>query len=150
MSPLDPSMQEGPLAEEPGGGEPGLGPEHGEAPGPSARNGREAFVREPAPCKTQPASSVTAEDFAVEDYAESTGYTAKGGRALSGSGYRRSRRQENRLKRDLRYGQYLEVPKGQRAIFSTQTRGRATQIATLIAVGIIIAVVILLIIFWPR
>jgi hypothetical protein len=46
-------------------------------------------------------------------------YTGKG---MADSSYRRSRSGMNQLRRDLHYGQYLEIPKGRRDIFRRKER----------------------------
>lgn len=69
-------------------------------------------------------------------------YTVPGG-AISGRAYRRSRAEGAQLRRDLHYGQYLEIPKGRRDIFAS--RERATRIKTaiaLLAVLVVLAVVV--------
>ena len=69
-------------------------------------------------------------------------YTVPGG-AISVRAYRRSRAEGAQLRRDLHYGQYLEIPKGRRDIFAS--RERATRIKTaiaLLAVLVVLAVVV--------
>ena len=117
---------------------------------PVERDDREAFVHPPARRRTQPPVNVSAEDFDPIDYAESTSYTSRSHQPLSGAGYRRSRHHAERMKRNLRYGQYLEVPKGQRDIFSPQDRRRSATIALVVALALVIAAVVLAILLWPR
>ena len=64
-------------------------------------------------------------------------YTIRGN-AFEGASYRRSRAQQNRLRRDLHYGQYLEIPKGRRDIFVS--RERRTRVKTFIALVAVLAV----------
>ena len=64
-------------------------------------------------------------------------FTVRGG-ALSGRAYRRSRAQGAQLRRDLHYGQYLEIPKGRRDIFAS--RERRTRVKTAIALFAVLAV----------
>ena len=117
---------------------------------PADGSGREAFSHPPARRRTQPPASVTAEDFEGDDYAESTSYTVRSRQPLSGAGYRRSRHQAARLRRDLRYGQYLEVPKGQKDIFTPQARRRSATIALVIALALVAAIIVLGVLLWPR
>ncbi len=118
----------------------------GEAPRPSdgaeiSLGGRKAFSHEPKPRKTQPPASVTSEDFATTDYAQSTNFTAKGAPRVDDGGYRRSRSGEKRMKENLRYGQYLEVPKGKQPIFREQRRSRGPVLA--IAIILVVVAVVL-------
>ena len=64
-------------------------------------------------------------------------FTVRGG-AFSGRAYRRSRAQGAQLRRDLHYGQYLEIPKGRRDIFAS--RERRTRIRTALALFAVLAV----------
>ena len=52
-------------------------------------------------------------------YVSDSAYSGKG---LTDSSYRRSRSGMNQLRRDLHYGQYLEIPKGRRDIFRRKER----------------------------
>ena len=52
-------------------------------------------------------------------YVSDSPYTGKG---MADSSYRRSRSGMNQLRRDLHYGQYLEIPKGRRDIFRRKER----------------------------
>ena len=65
-----------------------------------------------------------------------SGYTVPGG-ALSGRAYRRSRAEGQQLRRDLHYGQYLEIPKGRRDIFVS--RERKTRVKTFFALVAVLA-----------
>ncbi len=107
--------------------------------------GRAAFSHEPKPRKTQPPASVTSEDFATADYAESTNYTAKGAPRMADGGYRRSRSGEKKMKENLRYGQYLEVPKGKQPIFQQSRSSRRTVFAI---AAILVAVAVVLFFCW--
>ena len=83
------------------------------------------------------------DDFAnqaddIDQYvAHDSDYTIRGN-AFEGASYRRSRAQQNRLRRDLHYGQYLEIPKGRRDIFVS--RERKTRVKTFIALVAVLAV----------
>ncbi len=107
--------------------------------------GRKAFSHEPKPRKTQPPASVTSEDFATTDYAESTNFTSKGAPRVSDGGYRRSRSGEKRMRETLRYGQYLEVPKGKQPIFQQQRSSRRT---ALVVAAILVALAVVLFFCW--
>ena len=75
----------------------------------------------------------------VDAYTHESDFTADAGR-MSGKGYRRSRSEMKQLKRNLQYGQYLEIPKGRRDIFAK--RERASRVKSLLAAIIVIALVI--------
>ena len=94
--------------------------------------------------ETQPPASAAPEDLAPEDYAQSTGYTYKS-RQPKDRGYSSSRKEGRKLKENLRYGQYLEVPKGDQAIFSPQ---RSRLRTALIVIGILIAIAIIVYFLW--
>ena len=73
-------------------------------------------------------------------------FTVRGG-AFSGRAYRRSRVEGAQLRRDLHYGQYLEIPKGRRDIFAS--RERRTRIRTAIALFAVLAILaIVIFIVW--
>ena len=76
--------------------------------------------------------------------AHDSGFTVRGG-ALSGRAYRRSRAEGAQLRRDLHYGQYLEIPKGRRDIFAS--RERRTRIKTAIALFVVLAVLAIVVFF---
>ena len=62
---------------------------------------------------------------------------------LSGRSYRKSRSEMPQLRRDLHYGQYLEIPKGRRDIFASRERKmRIRSVIALIAVIVILAVIV--------
>lgn len=109
---------------------------------------RGAYVREPVPHHTQAAiNRMDEDDFESSiDYSHESGYTTRRGSAFSGGGYRRSRADEQRFKKDLKYGQYLEVPKGRRDLFASQQQQRA-RTAAIVAV-LVAAVLIVALILW--
>ena len=84
------------------------------------------------------------DDLASETGTHESGYTVPGG-ALSGRAYRRSRTEGAQLRRDLHYGQYLEIPKGRRDIFAS--RERKTRIKTAIALVAVLAVMAIVVFF---
>lgn len=113
-----------------------------------------AAVPEPAPkpvtpyVRKRPAHRTVEpiDDLAVDDPLEQatheSGYTNRGS-AFSGRAYRRSRAQGQQLRRDLHYGQYLEIPKGRRDIFvSRERKARVKSIVALVAVLAVLAAVI--------
>ncbi len=68
---------------------------------------------------------------------------ANRGSVLSGRSYRKSRSEMPQLRRDLHYGQYLEIPKGRRDIFASRERKRRIRsVIALIAVIVILAVIV--------
>ena len=73
----------------------------------------------------------------VDKYTHESDFTADAGR-MSGKGYRRSRSEMKQLKRNLQYGQYLEIPKGRRDIFAK--RERMTRFKSLLAAIIVLAI----------
>ena len=109
---------------------------------------RTPYVRKPKPRKTQEAIN----DF-EQDESFSTGFThdsnvtVRGRNPLSGTAYSRSRANMSQLQRDLHYGQYLEIPKGKRQIFSSRERSAAIR-SRAITAAIVIVLVIVAIIAW--
>lgn len=94
-------------------------------------------------------SAGTIDDFAQgEDapgtFAHDSGYTNRGS-LVSGGAYRRSRSDAQKLRRDLHYGQYLEIPKGRRDIF--KKRERTTQIKTFFALVLVLAILAIVVYF---
>ena len=62
---------------------------------------------------------------------------------LSGRSYRKSRSEMPQLRRDLHYGQYLEIPKGRRDIFASRERKmRIRSVVALIAVIVVLCVIV--------
>lgn len=103
------------------------------------------YVRKrPAHRSVEPIDDLALEEGEPESFAHDSGYTVRGG-ALSGRGYRRSRAQGEQLRRDLHYGQYLEIPKGRRDIFVS--RERRTRVKTAIALIVVIAVLAVVVYF---
>lgn len=114
----------------------------------------------PAPAPTQtPAPYVrqrpvhqsmgTIDDYAnaqdeIPNITHDSGYTNPG-TPISGRSYRRSRAQGEQLRRDLHYGQYLEIPKGRRDIFAS--REKNARIKTAIALLALIVVLVLVVFF---
>ncbi len=68
---------------------------------------------------------------------------ANRGSVLSGRSYRKSRSEMPQLRRDLHYGQYLEIPKGRRDIFASRERNmRIRSAIALIAVIVVLCVIV--------
>ncbi len=76
--------------------------------------------------------------------AHDSGYTNRGS-LVSGGAYRRSRSDAKKLRRDLQYGQYLEIPKGRRDIFVK--RERTARIKTALALVVVIAILAVVVFF---
>ena len=78
------------------------------------------FERPARPRKTAEPINDMSETGSVDAvYVSDSPYTGKG---MADSSYRRSRSGMNQLRRDLHYGQYLEIPKGRRDIFRRKER----------------------------
>lgn len=68
---------------------------------------------------------------------------ANRGSVLSGRSYRKSRSEMPQLRRNLHYGQYLEIPKGRRDIFASRERKmRIRSAIALIAVIVVLCVIV--------
>ena len=103
------------------------------------------YVRQrPAHRSVEPIDDFTDEEGEPAEVAHDSGYTIGGG-AFSGRGYRRSRAEGQQLRRDLHYGQYLEIPKGRRDIFVS--RERKTRIKTALALMAVLAVLAIVVYF---
>lgn len=101
------------------------------------------YQRKHATHRTQPAIDDLAQDGqSSELYTHDSNIAIKGGSPLSGREYRRSRSGMPQLQRSVHYGQYLEVPKGRRAIFASQERKRRrNSLITLVVVIVVLAIV---------
>ncbi len=112
-----------------------------------SRDGRHSapYVRQrPVHRSVEPIDDLAQEPDEAGYVAHDSGYTVPGG-ALSGRAYRRSRAEGAQLRRDLHYGQYLEIPKGRRDIFAS--RERRTRIKTAIALFAVLAVLAVVVFF---
>ena len=116
----------------------------------SDRPDRPAYVREPARHVSQPpVNDMQADETIESSYTYETGYTLQK-RGLGGRGaYRHAQSQQNKIRQELKYGQYLSVPKGSREIFGSRENEHKKKVA-IAAVVIIAIAVILLIVFWPK
>lgn len=105
------------------------------APQPATTQRRTPYVRASKPHRSQ--GSIDDLGQEVEpDYVNDSDYSSRGG-LTSGAGYRRSRSDMKQLRRDLHYGQYLEIPKGRRDIFAS--RERKSRIKSVLALIVVVA-----------
>lgn len=105
---------------------------------------REPFVRErPARRSVEPIDDLKTEGEQPTEFVHDSNLVTGGG--LSGRGYRRSRAEGKQLRRDLHYGQYLEIPKGRRDIFAS--RERKTRLKTALALLVVLAVLAVVVFF---
>ena len=104
-------------------------PQTAPAPAPYVR-------KRPAHRTVEPIDDLAEDEEESAPVTHDSDYTIRGG-ALSGRAYRRSRAEGQQLRRDLHYGQYLEIPKGRRDIFVS--RERKTRVKTFIALVAVLA-----------
>ena len=96
------------------------------------------YVRTPKTRITaDPIDDYTQEGVDSGAYTHESDFTADSS-IMSGRGYRRSRSEMKQLKRNLQYGQYLEIPKGRRDIFAK--RERMARVKSLLAAILVLAV----------
>lgn len=106
-----------------------------EVAAPAQTQRRTPYVRASRPHRSQ--GSIDDLGQEVEpDYVNDSDYASRGG-LTSGAGYRRSRSDMRQLRRDLHYGQYLEIPKGRRDIFAS--RERKSRIKSVLALIVVVA-----------
>lgn len=106
---------------------------------------RPRYVRQRPPHRTQAAINDLEQDQGAPGYTHDSNVAVRGGAFSGGRQYRRSHGGMDQIQ-NSRYGQYLEVPKGRRSIFSARERARRRRsIATTVAVVAVIAVVVLVI-----
>ena len=104
---------------------------------------RVPYVRKPRPRKTQEAINDLEEDETFSaGFTHDSNVTVGSRNPLSGRAYNRSRGGVAQLQRDLHYGQYLEIPKGRRQIFSSRERHAAVRSRATIAIIMIVLVII--------
>lgn len=111
---------------------------------PSQQSGGTHYVHPKRPRKTQPTITEGQNTKYPGEYTHDSNISVGGGGPLSGAPYRRSRSHMKRLRKDLHYGQYLEIPKGRRSIFSSQERARHTR--SVITFAVVIAIIVIAII----
>lgn len=103
------------------------------------------YVRQrPAHRSVEPIDDLAQEPDDAGHVTHDSDFTVPGG-AISGRAYRRSRAKGAQLRRDLHYGQYLEIPKGRRDIFAS--RERRTRIKTAVALFVVLAVLAVVVFF---
>lgn len=115
-------------------------PEGEPAPAPTPRPQR--YTRErPAHRTVEPIDDLQADED-DNHFTHDSDYANRGS-VLSGRSYRRSRSEMTQLRRDLHYGQYLEIPKGRRDIFASRERkSRIRSMIALVVLIIVLAVVV--------
>ena len=116
----------------------------------TSRPAKPTYEREPRPHVSQPpVDDMQADETYETSYTHDTGFTTQKRGIGSQGAYRRAQKQELKVRQELKYGQYLSVPKGNREIFGSREDARKKRV--LIGVVIALAVVaIALIVFWPK
>lgn len=111
---------------------------------------RRAYVRQRTPHLTQPpVDDLKADEAYDHGFSHESSYTLNR-RHIPGGTYRRSRSQISRAQKELRYGQYLSVPKGSHEIFGKRERIRRKQIAVVVIAIVAIVVVVAIFLSMPR
>ncbi len=101
------------------------------------------YVPKVRPRKTQEAiNDLEADDTYATGFTHDSNITVGSKNPLAGRVYRRSRGGVAQLQRDLHYGQYLEIPKGRRQIFSSRERSAAVRSRATLAIIMIVLVII--------
>ncbi len=101
------------------------------------------YIHKARPRKTQEAINDLEEDETFSaGFTHDSNVTVGSRNPLSGRAYNRSRGGVAQLQRDLHYGQYLEIPKGKRQIFSSRERHAAVRSRATIAIIMIVLVII--------
>jgi hypothetical protein len=109
---------------------------------------RTPYVRKPRPRRTQEAIyDLEQDDTYAQGFTHDSNVTVRSRNPLSGTVYSRSRGKIPQLKRELHYGQYLEIPKGRRQIFSSRERSAAIK-SRAITAAILIVLIVVAIIAW--
>ncbi|MDO4537143.1 MAG: hypothetical protein Q4B54_03195 [Coriobacteriales bacterium] len=107
---------------------------------------RTPYVRKKRPRRTQEAINDLEHDESFSHgYTHDSNMTVRGRNPLSGTVYSRSRANMVQLQRSLHYGQYLEVPKGRRQIFSSRSRSAAVKSRAITAVIVVLLIVVAII-----
>ena len=110
---------------------------------------RPAYVREPRHHKSQPpVNDVQADETYDNQYSHESGYTLSTRNRMSRGAYRSARSQETKVRQELKYGQYLSVPKGSREIFGSREHQQRRTIATAAVVVAVVALIVLLVVFF--
>ncbi len=109
---------------------------------------RTPYVRKKRPRKTQEAiNDLEQDETYAQGFTHDSNVTVSGRNPLSGTVYSRSRQKMPQLQRDLHYGQYLEIPKGRRQIFSSRERSAAIK-SRAVTAAIIVVLIIIAIVAW--
>lgn len=110
---------------------------------PSGTSHRTPYVRKPRPRKTQEAiNDLEQDETYAQGFTHDSNVTVRSRNPLSGTVYSRSRGSMPQLQRSLHYGQYLEIPKGRRQIFSSRERSAAIKSRALTAIIVVILVIV--------
>lgn len=110
---------------------------------------RPAYVREPRHHKSQPpVNDIQADETYDNQYSHESGYTLSTRSRMSRGAYRGARFQETKVRQELKYGQYLSVPKGSREIFGSREQQQRRTIAMVAIVVAAIALIVLLVVFF--
>lgn len=109
---------------------------------------RTPYVRKPRPRITQEAiNDLEQDETYAQGFTHDSNVTVGSRNPLSGTVYSRSRQKMPQLQRDLHYGQYLQIPKGKRQIFSSRERSAAIK-SRAITAAIILVLIVVAIIAW--
>lgn len=116
---------------------------------------RDAYVRQPRPRANQgtiddvaPVAQPSASE-SDPTITHDSGFSVSNINPLQSRSYRKARSDQAKIRQELKYGQYLSVPKGNREIFASRER-QALQRRAIIGIVLIAVVIILLLIFWPK
>lgn len=116
---------------------------YSENPEPRNIEQRTPYVRKQRPRKTQEAiNDLEQDETYAQGFTHDSNVTVSSRNPLSGTVYSRSRQKMPQLQRDLHYGQYLEIPKGRRQIFSSRERAAAVRSRAFTAIIVIILIVV--------
>jgi hypothetical protein len=110
-------------------------------PRPTPRGRTQApYQRPSAPRHTMPPVNDLAEDDAEAQtsYTHDSSYANASFNPIASIDYRRTQQSLSKAKQDLKYGQYLEVPKGRRDIFTGKERSR--RIRSVISLVVVVAI----------
>jgi hypothetical protein len=110
-------------------------------PRPTPRGRTQApYQRPSAPRHTMPPVNDLAEDDAEAQtsYTHDSSYANTSFNPIASIDYRRTQQSLTKAKQDLKYGQYLEVPKGRRDIFTGKERSR--RIRSVVSLVVVVAI----------
>jgi len=120
--------------------------EVGDIPAVSQHSAPTPYVRSRPAHRTQPPIDDYSGDGSDEEGITHDSGITTGGNVFSGRSYRKARSEMPQLRRDLHYGQYLEIPKGRRDIFASRERkSHVRSVIALVVVIAILAVVVLVV-----